>query len=313
VFRADLDKALRGRRIDAVMCRSASAFLFARGNEQDRSWQLGTYLRHGWADETPAVLNELLIGVIRTATGLPELQPAIEDTARWRTGAYVAERFRVGPAFLVGDAAHLMPPYGGFGGNTGVQDAHDLAWRMGLVLRGHAPESLLDGYEIERRPIAELTVAQALLRSRKTPGQAPSPGEVDATNLALGFRYPQGAGTGALHEDPTHPTASPGTRAPHVSLTDGRSTLDLVEPAGLTIIGSAPLSISTGYTAPVLHLAPIDPENVAAAHKSRWDATYGAPGVAGLLVRPDGVIAAPISHDDVILFERIIATVLRGA
>ena len=55
---------------------------------------------------------------------------------------------------LAGDAAHRFPPTGGFGLNTGVQDAHNLAWKLALVLRGHAPAHLLESYEAERKPVA---------------------------------------------------------------------------------------------------------------------------------------------------------------
>jgi 2,4-dichlorophenol 6-monooxygenase len=67
----------------------------------------------------------------------------------------VAERFRAGRAFLVGDAAHRFPPTGGLGMNTGIGDVHNLAWKLGAVLRGGAPDALLDTYETERRPVIQ--------------------------------------------------------------------------------------------------------------------------------------------------------------
>ena len=57
--------------------------------------------------------------------------------------------------FLVGDAAHRFPPTGGFGMNSGIQDAHNLAWKLAFVLRGRAGDALLDSYDVERRPVAE--------------------------------------------------------------------------------------------------------------------------------------------------------------
>jgi 2-polyprenyl-6-methoxyphenol hydroxylase-like FAD-dependent oxidoreductase len=73
---------------------------------------------------------------------------------RFRLHERLAERYRVGRVFLVGDAAHIHTPAGGQGMNTGIQDAHNLAWKLGLVLGGHAGERMLDSYEAERRPIA---------------------------------------------------------------------------------------------------------------------------------------------------------------
>jgi 2-polyprenyl-6-methoxyphenol hydroxylase-like FAD-dependent oxidoreductase len=295
VFRADLEAALRGRDVNAIMCRAAGAFLFARGNRQDRAWQLGTYLRPEWADLEADALNAALTGVIRTATGLPGIHPAIDDIATWTTGAFIADRFRVGSVFLVGDAIHVMPPYGGFGGNTGVQDAHNLAWKLAAICRGEADETLLDTYETERRPIVELTVAQALLRSWKKPGEAPPPEQIDALTLALGFRY--GQDDTAQVEDPAHPSAEPGTRAPHVSFADCRSTLDLLDPTRFTLIGhsDAPVIQEAAARAPArLAAAPVDARDIDPAYRERWETTYDPDRAGAVLVRPDGIIAARI-------------------
>ncbi|TDU87389.1 2-polyprenyl-6-methoxyphenol hydroxylase-like FAD-dependent oxidoreductase [Kribbella voronezhensis] len=295
VFRAYLEPALRGRQVNAIMCRDAAAFLFARGTENDRSWQLGTYLRPGWEALAPDALSDKLIEVIRAATGLPGLRPVIEDTARWTTGAYVADRFRVGPVFLVGDAIHVMPPYGGFGGNTGVQDAHNLAWKIAAVCRGDAADALLDSYESERRPIVELTVAQALLRSQKTPGQAPPEAQIDAISIALGFQY--GRDGGVPVEDPVSPSGEPGTRAPHVRLADGRSTIDLLDPVRFTLIGpntSRVLRELTEHPTDLVAAAPVDTSVIDSSQRKRWEGIYETDRTEGLLVRPDGIIQARI-------------------
>ena len=71
----------------------------------------------------------------------------------WDASAHVAEQYRHGRIFLAGDAAHEMPPTGGFGLNTGVQDVHNLAWKLAAVLQGQADASLLDTYHDERQPL----------------------------------------------------------------------------------------------------------------------------------------------------------------
>ena len=75
------------------------------------------------------------------------------DVAHWQAEANVATRFAEGRVFLAGDAAHVVPPNGGFGGNTGVQDAHNLAWKLAAVVKGDAGPALLDTYEAERLPL----------------------------------------------------------------------------------------------------------------------------------------------------------------
>jgi hypothetical protein len=275
------------------MARSAGAFLFARGDAADRSWQLGTYLRPDW---DPAELPARIAEVVRAATGLPDLDPAVDDVATWTTGAFVADRLRTGPVFLAGDAAHEMPSYGGFGGNTGVQDAHNLAWKLAAVCRGDAPEALLDSYPDERGPLAELTVAQALLRSRKVPGAPPPPDQVDAAALVLGFRYDE-----RLVEDPAHPSGDPGTRAPHIALADGTALLDLLDPAGFTLVCStAPGIAPTGVRTVV-------PVGVDPRHRARWDAVYAGHTV---LVRPDGVLAARLDTPDPAAVDRAVRRAL---
>jgi putative polyketide hydroxylase len=292
LFGADLEPALRGRRVDAIMARSAGAFLFARGNERDRGWQLGTYLRPDW---DPDDLAPRVADVIRAATGLPDLDPDVQDVRTWTTGAYVADRWRAGRVFLAGDAAHVMPPYGGFGGNTGVQDAHNLAWKLAAVCRGDAAESLLDTYPAERVPIAELTVAQALLRANKTPGQPDPPEQINATTLVLGFRYPAPGASdhdpGRPVEDPARPSGQPGTRAPHIALDDGRSTLDLLDPTAYTLVGPADAA-AVQRPPDGARVRPVRPESVDPRHRDRWLAGYAGPGgESAALVRPDGVIA----------------------
>ena len=86
----------------------------------------------------------------------PDLE--IKLVKPWSLGAAVAERYRHGRLFLAGDAAHSFPPTGGLGLNTGVQDAHNLAWKLAAVLRDEAGPDLLDTYETERRPVARINL-----------------------------------------------------------------------------------------------------------------------------------------------------------
>ncbi len=100
--------------------------------------------------------------LVREALEDPSLALEIENVSVWTMTAQVAERYRVGRTFLVGDAAHRFPPTGGLGLNSGVQDAHNLAWKLAAVLKGEAGASLLDSYESERRPVAQTNADQSL-------------------------------------------------------------------------------------------------------------------------------------------------------
>ena len=90
---------------------------------------------------------------IRDALGDRDLGVDIHSVQSWAMTAQVADRYRKGSTFLIGDAAHRFPPTGGLGLNTGVHDAHNLAWKLAWEISGRAPANLLDTYEAERRPI----------------------------------------------------------------------------------------------------------------------------------------------------------------
>src|SRR5688572_14953275 len=122
---------------------------------------------------------ERCAAVVRAAIGVPDLEVKILGIDPWIAAAEVAERYRVGRVFLAGDAAHHMPPTGGFGLNTGVQDAHNLAWKLAAVLNGWASPGLLDTYEAERLPYGQFVTGQCLetaLSMGRGPQSANAPG-----------------------------------------------------------------------------------------------------------------------------------------
>ena len=104
---------------------------------------------------------------IRAASGDANLDVEIVEILRWDHESAVADEWRRGRVFLVGDAAHRFPPHGGFGLNSGVQDTVNLAWKLIAVLRGQAGDELLDSYERERRPVARLNADQTTLNTKQ--------------------------------------------------------------------------------------------------------------------------------------------------
>ncbi|WP_418955282.1 FAD-dependent oxidoreductase [Streptomyces tritici] len=254
---------------------------------------------------------------IRRAVGVPDLDVEITGRAPWHAAERVAERYADGRVFLVGDSAHEMPPTGAFGSNTGIQDAHNLAWKLAAVIGGWAGPALLDSYDAERRPVAEATSERASARSveHSHPGYAPGTGAATGRkggilNVVLGYRYPRGAVVGADGSVPVVPdglrlTGEPGTRAPHLWLDRAGarvSALDLYErslvflssasPAGRAWHTAAeavarrlsvPLEAYRIGTEPEADLSPADGQD--------WAETYGVTRDGAVLVRPDGFVA----------------------
>jgi 2-polyprenyl-6-methoxyphenol hydroxylase-like FAD-dependent oxidoreductase len=201
---------------------------------------IAAYPSAPWANVAETVSEQRALELVRAAIGVPEIPVVIEDVATWQAVADSAERYREGRVFLAGDAAHVVPPNGGFGGNTGVQDAHNLAWKLALVLGGVAGPELLETYDAERRPIGQLTVEQAYSRyvTRVAPylGTEDMQPLVDDISMEIGHRYsspavvPEPGAEPGLHEHPHRSKGRPGSRAPHVFLARGGgrlSTLDL--------------------------------------------------------------------------------------
>ncbi len=100
--------------------------------------------------------------IVRGALEDPDFEFEIASLSTWTMTAQVAKAYRKGRVFLVGDSAHRFPPTGGLGLNSGVQDAHNLAWKLAFVLDGRARPEILDTFESERRPVAQNNAEQSL-------------------------------------------------------------------------------------------------------------------------------------------------------
>ncbi len=100
--------------------------------------------------------------MVRESLGIEEFEMEVHRVTRWDVGAVLAERFREGRVFLVGDAAHRHPPTGGLGLTSAVHDAHNLCWKLAAVLEGQAGPGLLDTYEAERKPVDARNVQRSM-------------------------------------------------------------------------------------------------------------------------------------------------------
>lgn len=211
--------------------------------------------------------------LIRTATGIPDLEIEILGRDEWVAHQLIATRYRQGNVFLAGDACHLHPPYGGYGMNMGIGDAVDLGWKLSAVLGGWGGPDLLDSYEVERRQVHQRVVDEAVVNlgasSRKFalediehPGpqgiatretaaaaiRADKRREFDSLGIVLGSCYdtspvlvPDGTAAPARTDASTYvPSARPGCRAPHAWVGEdrgqGASLYDLFLREGFTLL-----------------------------------------------------------------------------
>ena len=106
--------------------------------------------------------NDNVVPRIRELLRLPDLEVTVHKVTDWIVHAHLADRYRVGRVLIAGDAAHRQPPAVGLGLNTGIQDAHNLAWKLAAVLAGRAGDRLIDTYEAERRPVGRENVDWAV-------------------------------------------------------------------------------------------------------------------------------------------------------
>jgi putative polyketide hydroxylase len=247
-----------------------------------------------------------LLAMVERAIGRSDLPIEIITTGRWELSALIADRFASGRVFLAGDAAHTLPPNrGGYGANTGIEDAHNLAWKLSQVLSGASSPRLLDTYDAERRPIAWLRHQQIFARPDYKAHAAGAAGDMpilDDDAMELGQLYRSTAVLGAGDElspamRPDEWKGQPGTRAPHawVSRGDDRlSTLDLFQGAWVLLAGDERWCPAAAQAAEHLGIAltivrigadvrPSDPEG--------FQRAFGLEAGGASLVRPDGYVA----------------------
>jgi 2-polyprenyl-6-methoxyphenol hydroxylase-like FAD-dependent oxidoreductase len=287
LFRADLETYLaRGVHQFEIEQPEMTAFLTSYG---DGRWVL-MFLddRERTDDETAAA--------IARAIGRSDVEFEILAAGRWELAALIADRFAMGRVFLAGDAAHVLPPTrGGFGANTGIHDAYDLAWKLAAVLAGESTPRLLDTYDAERRPVAWERLRQTFARpdyAKEAAGIADGVELFDDVAMELGqlYRSTAVAGVGAELPAAARPDAwrgQPGTRAPHVPKGNG-STLDLFGASWVLVVGDS----TAGWNTPAARVSaalgiPIVLASIDAAARD----AFGLAANGASLVRPDGVIA----------------------
>jgi putative polyketide hydroxylase len=258
VFHAPLWDVVGPHRYGIYVTETPTLASFFPAGQGDR-WLYGFGLSPEERGMAP-LTEEQVIARIRAGAGVTELPVRVVGQNTFTFSGALADHFRSGNAFLIGDAAHRVTPRGGTGMNTAIADGFNLGWKLGWVLKGWTPDSLLDTYETERRPIAEHNLARSLdpMGSRRSVR--------DEVRFDLGDRLQH------LWID------TPAGRI---------SSLDLLGPGftRLTTERSAAQSENQSELPPVT-MHHLDRETAAA---------LGADQPGGILLRPDGVIWDPPS------------------
>jgi 2-polyprenyl-6-methoxyphenol hydroxylase-like FAD-dependent oxidoreductase len=298
VFDAELDDLIQQRALFWIVLNKQLGFASLTTTADPNRWSLGLTFD---PNTTPlsSFDTDRCVDLIRTALGDPDRQVTVVDVTPWQQAVGVAAGYRHQCAFLIGDAAHVWPPAGAMGANSGIQDAHNLAWKLAAVLDGRADPALLDSYEAERRPVAQ-ALADLTVRRQAARFGGGLDDDVDDIICTFGQRYHSGAILGAdgavPFSDAVADVAEPGARMPHtwidtvhhtsiLDLTGNRFVLAVAEradewrkqldPYGVMVQQVDPLILSQdasaalirpdGYVAWIPDTPTLDPESVLGA------------------------------------------------
>ncbi|PEK61739.1 FAD-binding monooxygenase [Bacillus wiedmannii] len=242
--------------------------------------------------------------IIQTAIGNTKVESKIVSVLPWEASESTATKFQDNRIFLVGDSAHIMPPTGGFGSNTGIQDAHNLAWKLAAVIKGKANPKLLETYHKERYPVAKLTTEYASsLLFRAASREEGSLNNMDGLAVTVGYHYY----SEAIVDDSATPhrmdivelNGRPGTRAPHffgmyegekVSILDlfGNNFVLLTEVENSSWVEAVfDVSFKLGI---IIKMYRVGVSGDFIAQENVFRELYGIENEGVVLIRPDGFI-----------------------
>ncbi|EOP52354.1 hypothetical protein IKQ_03042 [Bacillus cereus VDM053] len=326
-FEADLSECIKGDAFGFTMIRHPKVIgaLIPVDNESKWIYHVAYDPLKGERPEDFSI--ERCKQIIQTAIGSMDIKPEILSVLPWEASESTAVKFQDNRIFLVGDSAHIMPPTGGFGSNTGIQDAHNLAWKLAAVIKGQANPKLLETYHDERYPVAKLTTDHASsILFRAAGREEGNLSNMDSLAVTAGYQYC----SEAIIDECNTPhrmnivdlNGRPGTRAPHFWGTyEGKevSVLDLFGSNFVLLTGAEPSTwteaanvVSSGLGVKIkVYQVGLTGDFIDQSNYFRK--LYGIENGGAVVIRPDGFIGWRTENEVVkpgILLEEIMNRLL---
>ncbi|SEP94699.1 2-polyprenyl-6-methoxyphenol hydroxylase [Virgibacillus subterraneus] len=308
IFDTDALPAINGCYFTASILEDINGTLVPR--EGTKRWSMSVQYFPQEGEKPSDYTDERCKELIKRGLGRDDVNLNIVNIKPWEAAAFISDKFVYERVFFIGDTAHVIPPTGGFSGNTGIHDAYNLAWKLESVIKGIAGAELLNTYGQERQPIAYQTMQQALARLQawfKDPSNKLPPVEkiIPDNNVVFGYRYQNGClihETGQTNqevfEDVNNPTVRPGGRAPHLNLENNGqivSTIDLFLDQWVVLTGvdgeKWENAIQQSKWAKQVRCYRIGQNGELKDYSNSFRKKYDVGMEGAVLIRPDGFIA----------------------
>lgn len=279
---------------------------FVLSSKGNKKWLVGVRLDPNRNFTKETFTDDFCVEYVKKVISDPAIAVHLINKAFWTMAALVAKQYRVGRVFLAGDAAHRLPPTGGFGMNTGIQDVHNLAWKLAMVMNKQADESLLDTYFTERVQIAKTNTAWSMSNAKRFEKIFGALAEndwatfeealkdqthhINSILLDLGFVYGQEYETQKVYK----PTAQVGARAPHSWIVKGNeqmSTLDLYKDRFVLVCSPEAHYWQDQFRHFPCDVVTIGEKGAYLDKNGDFLEKYGISQKGAVLVRPDGHVA----------------------
>ncbi len=298
-----------------VQHRPSAGFMFTRpdvrgvfilSKDSHQKWLIGIRLDPSRHLTKELFTDAFCIDYVKKILNDPAVEVRLINKAFWTMAALIAKEYRVGRIFLAGDAAHCLPPTGGFGMNTGIQDVHNLAWKLAMVIKGQAKDSLLDTYYTERVQIAKTNTFWSISNAKRFEKIFTALAQNDLKTfeetlkdqnrhinnllLDLGFVY----GSEYQTQESYLPSAKIGARAPHCWLLKDhalKSTLDLYSTQFVLVCHPEALYWQTQYHQFPCRIITIGSQGDYLDKDQDFLEKYDISKKGAVLVRPDGHVA----------------------